>query len=459
MLQLVEARVVLANGTAVIANANEHSDLFWALRGAGQATFGVVTQYTYRLYRAHRNVVVATAFELPPHDLIPLLVAAAATTAGTTTSSYPVDCHMEVMSNPKGAELDVACPGATEHDVDDVQHQVKEYLRHTAPHKVSSKLVYNRTSWIGMAQAETDSFEGIMVQYWNGLLMPVNNNAGTWQQLIDALFGLAHNNPHILVDIELRGGAIAQVDSAATAFPWRNAAYVVGIGVMVSPAERHADSLFQTLVDKVNHVWDLDVAPHLEGMFANYAMASLRDASSQDVADLAWGDNAARLEQIKAVYDPTNAFHSALPIVPARTAVVTEVDEDIAEEETTTFPTPGPSPASSLPPTAPPTLGAAPTQEPSLGPSSPSPAAAAADVVSETFFPTVDAVHAGDGGSGEDTVPPTSVVPAAATEYDPSSTAPSLPLPADASSSSSSPSPTPGVGQTTGEADSPEPSA
>jgi Berberine and berberine like len=450
----VEARVVLASGTTVLANAKEHSDLFWALRGAGQATLGVVTQYKYRLHRAYRNVVVATAFELPPHDLIPLLVAAAG--QRTKSSSYPLDCHMEVVSNPKGAELDVACPGATERDVDNVQHQVKEYLRHTAPHKIASKLVYNRTSWIGRAQAETDSFEGIMVQYWNGMLMPPNNNAQTWEVLIDALFGLSRNNPHILVDIELRGGAIAEVEASATAFPWRNAAYVVGIGVMVSPTERHADATFQKEVGRVNHVWDLDVAPHLEGMFVNYAMESIRDASAQEVADLAWGDNAARLEQIKALYDPTNAFHSALPIVPAPAA--SSVDEAHEAEGSASTPssTAGPSSfpaAASLPPTAQPTNEVPPTDMPSKEPS-PNSAVAPPVGSSETFFPTYAMIAGGgDSGGESSSFPPTMSAPAAAMDSSSSTPEPSfLILPTqttDASARTTSPSPTTSVGTTT----------
>lgn len=39
--------VVLANGTAVVASACSNADLFWALRGGGGGTFGVVTQCTY----------------------------------------------------------------------------------------------------------------------------------------------------------------------------------------------------------------------------------------------------------------------------------------------------------------------------------------------------------------------------------------------------------------------------
>ena len=39
--------VVLANGTAVVASSCENTDLFWALRGGGGGTFGVLTSCTY----------------------------------------------------------------------------------------------------------------------------------------------------------------------------------------------------------------------------------------------------------------------------------------------------------------------------------------------------------------------------------------------------------------------------
>ena len=47
---LVEAEVVTADGQVRIANSCQNQDLFWALRGGGGGTFGVVTRVTLRTH-------------------------------------------------------------------------------------------------------------------------------------------------------------------------------------------------------------------------------------------------------------------------------------------------------------------------------------------------------------------------------------------------------------------------
>jgi FAD/FMN-containing dehydrogenase len=53
---LLEAQVVLADGSVVIASETENTDLFWALRGAG-SSFGIVTRYKFKTYPAVDQLV------------------------------------------------------------------------------------------------------------------------------------------------------------------------------------------------------------------------------------------------------------------------------------------------------------------------------------------------------------------------------------------------------------------
>lgn len=48
---LLEAEVVTADGKIRIVNQNTHPDLFWAIKGGGGGTFGVVTKVTLRLHQ------------------------------------------------------------------------------------------------------------------------------------------------------------------------------------------------------------------------------------------------------------------------------------------------------------------------------------------------------------------------------------------------------------------------
>ena len=61
MDNVLEITIVTADGNHVVANSYSNPDLFWALRGGGGGTWGVITSVTYR---THPSTPFSTAFLL-----------------------------------------------------------------------------------------------------------------------------------------------------------------------------------------------------------------------------------------------------------------------------------------------------------------------------------------------------------------------------------------------------------
>ena len=53
----LQMEVVTATGQRIVASAQEHEELFWALRGAGQVGYGVVTKAQVKLHKLQEKYV------------------------------------------------------------------------------------------------------------------------------------------------------------------------------------------------------------------------------------------------------------------------------------------------------------------------------------------------------------------------------------------------------------------
>jgi FAD/FMN-containing dehydrogenase len=90
---LLEAEVVTADGTVRVVNAFQDPDLFWALKGGGGGTFGVVTRFTLRT-----------------HDLPEYLGLVSATITATSDDGYQalvgqlISFYRESLFNPHWGE-------------------------------------------------------------------------------------------------------------------------------------------------------------------------------------------------------------------------------------------------------------------------------------------------------------------------------------------------------------------
>ena len=66
---VLQFTMVSSSGTSFVANAHENPDLFFALRGGGGGTYGVITSVTYQ---THENLpLVAAVFSASTNSASP----------------------------------------------------------------------------------------------------------------------------------------------------------------------------------------------------------------------------------------------------------------------------------------------------------------------------------------------------------------------------------------------------
>lgn len=296
---VLEMELVVANGSIVKASISENEDLFWALRGAGQNNFGVVTEIKYKLFPAQDEVLVVTG-HLPHH-----LAARFLTSLGDMESTLPDLLFVEINSDPSGLVVTLSWYGSDEQALLEGRAFIAELLQSLLDDEnLASAFQFQRISWTEGALEETEEFQGLMVQYWNGFLLPDGNTEKNWNKIVEAMWELVQQTDYIVVDIELWGGAMSKVDPDATPLYWRNAVYNVGYALAVPVDVKDAQSIFEHQVHKFNKIWD-EVSVYLYGSFPNYASASLAE---DDYGKILYGKNIERLQKIKMKYDPTDLF-------------------------------------------------------------------------------------------------------------------------------------------------------
>lgn len=66
--QVIGLKMIDPRGALVSASAEENPDLFWALRGAGNANFGIVVEYTYRTTKVGKFSTFALTWDWEDYD-------------------------------------------------------------------------------------------------------------------------------------------------------------------------------------------------------------------------------------------------------------------------------------------------------------------------------------------------------------------------------------------------------
>jgi FAD/FMN-containing dehydrogenase len=300
---LLEADVVLADGSFVTASPTQHPDLFWALRGGG-GNFGVVTSF---LFQAHPVSTVyggpifwdathAKAVMQAYRDYLPQAPEELGIFVGLKTVP-----SMDPFPRDGWGKRACAIIGAYNGPAADGEKALAPILDAVpAP-------IFNWMSEIPFPAMQSlfDPFFPKGLQwYWKGDFVASLPDEAIATHIAQAAqapseFSLMHLYP---ID-----GAVQRVPKDATAWSARNARWSMVIaGIDADPAKAEALKTWGRAYWQAIHPFNLD------GAYVNFMMDDEADGRVQAT----YGDNYQRLATIKARYDPHNLFRVNQNIPP-----------------------------------------------------------------------------------------------------------------------------------------------
>ena len=302
---LVSAEVVLADGHRVRANADEHSDLYWALRGGG-GNFGVVTSFELRLHELGPEVFGLNV-AYPLADAARVLagwrnaVAGAPDELSTAGLIWSLPDIEELPEELRGvpyvgvAGMWAGDPAEGERATRALRELATPLLDMSAP-----------TGYLDLQRSLDPFFPAGRRYHWKALYLD-----GLADAAIDTTVEWSNRRPSkdTLVIIRHGGGAISRVGAEETAFGDRDSEWMLSI-----------DSTWHDPADDAVNVaytrafWDAAV-PFSQGK-TYFNFPGLLEEGDAAVRS-SYGANHARLAQIKATYDPRNIFRLNQNIRPA----------------------------------------------------------------------------------------------------------------------------------------------
>ena len=287
--------VVTADGETITASADAHPDLFWALKGGG-GNFGVVTAITYRL---HPVGTVVAGMLLHPLARAREVLAFYRDFVGAGLPDELI-VYAAAVTSPEGAPMLALLPAWTGADLDEGE-RVLAPLRAFGPPVAD---LVARMPYVAMQRMlEAGSPYGIR-SYWKSHFL-----RGLPDAAVDTFVRFAEScpSPRTFAILEHAHGAVARVAPHETAFPVRAHAFDL---VLLSQWDDAAEDARQVAWTRAFHEamqpWSA-AAVYVNGL----------DADDGGRVREAYGDNYARLAQVKSIYDPTNRFRRNQNVPPA----------------------------------------------------------------------------------------------------------------------------------------------
>jgi FAD/FMN-containing dehydrogenase len=304
---LLSADVVTADGRVKRASDKENPDLFWALRGGG-GNFGVVTSFEFRLHTLEPEVWSGLIVH-PLADAKTLLrdfsrLAKEApdelTTWAVMRKAPPLPFLPEEWHG-KEVLIFATCYAGAVAEGEKATRALRALGRPIAD-------VVSPHQFVGWQAAFDPLLTPGARNYWKS-----HDFVGLSDGAIDAILAGVHAlpSPECEVFIAHVGGAMARIASDATAWPNRQAHFVMNAHGRWRDQDQDTRCI----------AW----ARKLSQSTAPFAMGSVYiNFMPEDEADRieqAYGENYLRLAEIKRRYDPDNLFRVNQNVRPARAAV------------------------------------------------------------------------------------------------------------------------------------------
>lgn len=298
--------LVTADGEFVQASEDQHPDLFWALRGGG-GNFGVVTNFEFDLHPLGPEVLAGPiAWSLDDEPAVLREVAAAVRDAPDEVSCIVVLRHAPpapfLPESAHGERILIVAPIYAGDLVD--AEDALEPIRSIGDPIADAVAPRPYTQFQSLFDGATGPGER---NYWKSHYLADLDGAA-----IDTLceYAATLTSPQSAIGMLSLGGEVARYPDDATAYPHRDASWVLNIQARWSDPE----------TDDRHVAWTRDffdaMMPHATGgVYVNFVDSDEGD----DRVRAAYGESMYdRLAQVKAEWDPENVFHRNQNITPAQ---------------------------------------------------------------------------------------------------------------------------------------------
>jgi FAD/FMN-containing dehydrogenase len=291
---VLSMEVVDASGQIRNVSGQENPDLFWALRGGGNGSFAVVTNFNFRTSPVSMVARFGITWSKPIAQAAKIVQAWQQWLADLPPSITGT-LHL---TKGQGGLIKVHMAGLSVQSESKLKVELKRLQRVAGPaDQVSTTTqTFKAAATIFNGGPAVDSL--LMKGKSDYVIDPMTD-----QGILTLLNGLQNAPGEIAVLCDTYGGAINKIASDATAFVHRgNTRYSIQYYMeWTNPAASDANiAMMRTLYTSMR--------PHVSGgAYVNYCDLDLGDGYARAY----WGDNLPRLMKVKAAVDPKNIFRHA----------------------------------------------------------------------------------------------------------------------------------------------------